>query len=220
MTGSVPSDGVTARGAGATLGRVRTVRGRERARERADVPTSGEAAERWSRVLRRRSAAVLSVLALCWAAVAATGLGTPGASWLLAAAVVAAVVVNRPQAPADDEPRERLRDHPTEWRRLLVRSAGSLAVVLAAVLVLGATTSSPQVVAPFAAAAMGVHGLPAAHALDQPELRWAGAGLVLAAATGVALLIAATPYDVVRDVVGGLAALSLLGTAAKLSVRP
>lgn len=198
-----------------------------RAREHADVPTSGQAAEHWSRVLRRRGALVLSVLGVCWTAVAATGLGSPGGYWLTAAAAVAAVaaavvavVAHRPGPRPEGGLTERLRDHPPEWRGLLVRTCGSLALVLAVVLVLGVATASPQVVAPFAAAAMGVHGIPAAYALDQPEYRWAGGGLVLAGATGVALLIALTPYDLVRDVVGGLAALSLLGTAARLSARP
>ena len=187
------------------------------------MPTSGEAAERWSRVLRRRSALLLAALAVCWAAVAATGLGSPRGVWLTGAvAMIAAVVAaaaHRP-APPTDGLTERLRDHPPEWRRLLVRTGGSLGLVLAVVLVLGVRTASPQVLAPFAAAVMGVHGFPAAYALDQPEYRWAGAGLVLAGATGVALLIATTPYDVVRDVVGGLAALSLLGTAVRLAARP
>ena len=202
---------------------MKTVRGRERAREHADVPTSGEAAELWSRVLRRRSSLVLSLLGACWVAVAATGLGSPLAYWLTGAGVVLAVAItalaHRPVTPSDGLT-ERLRDHPPEWRRLLVRTGGSLGLVLAVVLVLGVTTSSPQVVAPFAAAVMGVHGIPVAYALDQPELRWAGGGLLLASATGIAMLIAVTPYDVVRDVVGGLAALSLLGTAARLAVRP
>ena len=195
-----------------------------RARERADVPTSGEAAELWSRVLRRRSALALAVLGVCWTAVAATGLGTPGGLWLTGGAAVLAAVVaaaaHRPVVRTDDGLTERLRDHPPEWRRLLVRTTGSLGLALAVVLLLALTTASPQVMAPFAAAAMGIHGIPAAYALDQPEYRWAGAGLVLAGATGVALLIASTPDDVVRDVVGGLAALSLLGTAVRLSARP
>lgn len=212
------------RARGATLGAVRTSWGRVRARQHADVPTSGEAAELWSRVLRRRGALVLSVLGVLWSAVAATGLGLPRGLWVVGGAVVLAAlfagVAHRPVPRTDGGMTERLRDHPSEWRRLLVRTSGSLALVLAVVLVLGVATRSPQVLAPFAAAVMGVHGLPAAHALDQPEYRWAGAGLVLAGGTGVALLIAVTPYDVVRDVVGALAAVSLLGTAARLSVRP
>ncbi len=188
------------------------------------MPTSGEAAEQWSRVLRRRSAVGLSVLGVGWAAVAATGLGLTRGSWLVGAAAVLAVVVSvaahRRVPRPDGGLTERLRDHPPEWRRLLVRTGGSLCLVLAVVLLLGVRTSSPQVIAPFAAAVMGVHGFPVAYALDQPEHRWAGAGLVLAAATGIALLIAATPYDVVRDVVGGLATVSLLGTAARLAAHP
>lgn len=214
----------TRRPAGATLVAVRTVRGRVRARTHADVPTSGEAAELWSRVLRRRGALVLSVLGVCWSAVAATGLSTQRGLWLVGGAVVLAGlfagVAHRSVPRSEGGMTERLRDHPAQWRRLLVRTGGSLGLVLAVVLVLGVATGSPQVLAPFAAAAMGVHGLPAAYALDQPEYRWAGVGLVLAAATGIALLIAAVPYDVVRDVVGGLAAISLLGTAARLSARP
>ncbi|MEJ5946588.1 hypothetical protein WDZ17_14920 [Pseudokineococcus basanitobsidens] len=202
---------------------MRAVRGGTGTRGRAEVPTSGEAADRWSRTLRRRGAVVLAAFSVLWVLVAASGVAGAPAWGLRGAGLVVALVLvalaHRPRR-ARDGVTERLRSQPAGWRRLVGRTNVFQAVVIVLVVLLGALTDVPQVVAPLVAVVVGVHFLPLARAFDQPEYRWTGAGMAVAGAVGIGLLVALVPHDVVRVVVGALAALSLWATAGRLALRP
>lgn len=165
---------------------------------------------------------VLSAFSVLWVLVAASGVDGGAARALrlvgLAVALVLVALAYRP-VPVRDDSRERLRSQPSEWRRLVARTNTVQALVLVLVVLLGVLTDVPQVVAPLASVVVGVHFLPLARAFDQPEYRWTGAGMVLAGVVGIGMLVALTPYEVVRVVVGTVAALSLWGTAGRLALR-
>ncbi|MEJ5914534.1 hypothetical protein [Pseudokineococcus sp. 1T1Z-3] len=202
---------------------MRALKARARADHRAGTPDGCRGEDLRSRHLRQWTALALALASLVWVAAAASLLDD-ALAWAvrgvgLGVASALAVMTLRPGGRSDGID-ERVRSLPEEWGSYLGRTLLSMGVLSLLVVLLGALTDVPQVVTPLLTVVVGVHLLVVASVLDQPQLRWAAAGLVAAGAAGIGMLVGLAPKDVVRVVVGGVAALSLWVTALRLALHP
>lgn len=181
--------------------------------------TTNDVRSTHSRDLRRRGAVVLAVFALLWGAVAASGLPA-GAAWTVrvVAVLTSAVLVATALRSGGSRP-ERSRRQPEGWHRWVgIVNLGQF-VVIALVVVASLAAGVPQLVPPVVCLVVGLHFFPLARLFDQPQYTWTAVGLCAAAAAGLAVLVVGPGQEVSRVVIGSVAALTLWGTSAWLSLR-
>lgn len=173
-----------------------------------------------SRSLRRRGGLILALFALLWAAVGASGLPSTAAWGVRIGAVVlsagALVLTFRPGGAGT---LERARQQPEGWYGGVgvVNLVQFVAIALAVVVLLA--VGMPQLVPPAVCVIVGVHFFPLARLFDQPQYRWTGAGLCLAAGAGLAVLAVGPGQETSRVVIGLVAAGTLWATSVRLALR-
>lgn len=155
-----------------------------------------------SRTLRRR---VRPVRAAAWA--------VRGVAVVVSVALM--VVANRPGGGGSPE---RARRQPEGWYRRVGQVNLFQFVVIAAIVVVCLLTDVPQLVAPLVCLVVGLHFFPLTGLFDQPEYRATAIGLCVAAVLALLVLAVGPGAEAARLVVGTLAALTLWGTAVRLSL--
>lgn len=175
--------------------------------------------------LRRRGAVVLTLFAVLWALVAASGLPS-AAGWTVRAGALAVTGGILASALSSRPLHERVRRQPPGWYRRVGLVNGIQFAVIIAVLLVCVVADAPELVAPLIALVVGLHFLPLAGLFDQPQYRWTAAGLVGAAVLALGILalgddgdVGAPAQELARVVVGGAAAATLWATAVRLAVR-
>lgn len=180
-----------------------------------------DTAQRQSRTFRQRGAVVLSLFAVLWAAVAASGVA-PAAAWpvRIGAVLVAVAIIALALRPGASALPDRPRSLPEGWHRTVGLVNGGQFVLIAVVVAVGVLAGVPQIVPPAVCLVVGLHFLPLARLFDQPQYTATAIGLCVAAVLGGAVLLTGPSLEVSRLVVGGLAALVLWATAVRLALRP
>lgn len=173
-----------------------------------------------SRTLRQRGALIVALFALLWAAVGASGLSAT-AAWVvrIGAVVISAGALVLTFRPGGAGTPERARQQPEGWYRRVgvVNLIQFVAIVLAVVAPLA--VGAPQLVLPAVCVIVGVHFFPLARLFDQPQYRWTGAGLCLAAGAGLVILTIGPGQETSRVVIGLVAAATLWATSVRLALR-
>ncbi len=174
--------------------------------------------------LRVRGVWILSVFAVVWTAVAASGLSQTDASAgalpsVVVGVVVAIAVVVTARRAVHDPALARVRRLPTWWSRGVAAVNVGQLVVIAAVAI-GLTRADQAAYVPAAVAVVvGLHFVPLATAFDQRQYRATAALLVLVGAAGAALVLAGADDVVVQAAVGYASAVALWASAAHVAVR-
>ncbi|MGW5362686.1 hypothetical protein [Actinopolymorpha pittospori] len=175
----------------------------------------------FGQVLRRRGVLILALFAVVWAAAGISGLPFTGTTQLLVGAVAVLVTVValalglRPQGTAGTRP----RDLPEGWRRR-VGQVNLVELVLVLVTIFGcARLGVPMLIPPVACLIVGAHFLPLARLFDQPQYRWTGILLCVAAVVGFVILAAGGSTEATRVVVGLAAAFILWASALHVAFR-
>jgi hypothetical protein len=156
--------------------------------------------------LRTRGVIILSVFAVVWTAVAASGLST-----------VALVVLAR--RSASDPALARVRRLPTWWSRGVAAVNIGQLVVIAAVAIGLAHAGQAAYIPAAVAVVVGLHFLPLAAAFDQPQYRTTALLLVVVGAAGAGLVLAGAEDVVVQAAVGYASAVALWASAAHVATR-
>lgn len=182
--------------------------------------TLNAAQQELSRSLRQRGALILALFSLLWAAVGASGLPST-AAWVvrIAAVLISAGALMLTFRPGGAETPERARQQPEGWHRRVgvVNLVQFVAIALAVVALLA--VGAPQLVPPAVCMIVGVHFFPLALLFDQPQYRWTGAGLCLAAGAGLAIVSIGPGQETSRVVIGLVAAGTLWATSVRLALR-
>jgi len=174
--------------------------------------------------LRVRGVWILSVFAVVWSAVAASGLSETGASVAalpsaVAAVVVSLVLVMLARRSTRDPALARARRLPSWWSRG-VAAVNVAQLLVIAVVAIGLTRGDQAAYIPAAVAVVvGLHFLPLATAFDQRQYRGTAVALVLVGLGGATMVLAGAENVVVQAAVGYASAVVLWCSAAHVAMR-
>ena len=166
------------------------------------------------RHLRRSGAIYMSVFAFFWAVGPPPIDGAAARTVVLVSAVcLTALTVVLALRVRGGPPRDLVSDWQRRYNRVVLVELGVIAIVVVALLVLGAT----EVIAPVVCLVVGLHFLPLATLFRQPAYRWTGVALTGVAALGLVLALT-SGGDAGRTVVGFGAAAALWLTSATVAI--
>jgi len=174
--------------------------------------------------LRVRGVGILSIFAVVWSAVAASGLSETGASAAALPSAAVALVVSLglvivARRSAGDPALARTRRLPSWWSRGVGAVNVAQLLVIAAVAI-GLTRGGQAAYIPAAVAVVvGLHFLPLAIAFDQRQYRGTAVLLVLVGLGGAALVLAGAEDVIVQAAVGYASAVVLWCSAAHVATR-
>jgi hypothetical protein len=174
--------------------------------------------------LRTRGVIILSVFAVVWTAVAASGLSETDASAgavpsVVLGVLVAVALVVLARRSASDPALARVRRLPTWWSRGVAAVNIGQLVVIAAVAIGLAHAGQAAYIPAAVAVVVGLHFLPLAAAFDQPQYRTTALLLVVVGAAGAGLVLAGAEDVVVQAAVGYASAVALWASAAHVATR-
>ncbi|GAA5152529.1 hypothetical protein GCM10023340_33010 [Nocardioides marinquilinus] len=174
--------------------------------------------------LRVRGVWILSIFAVVWTAVAASGLSETGASlWALPSVGVAVLVsvglIVTARRRAHDPALARVRHLPSWWSRGVGVVNVLQIVVIAAVAITLARTDHAAYIPAAVAVVVGLHFVPLARAFDQPQYRTLALLLVGVGAAGAGLVLAGAEDVVVQAAVGYASAITLWATSSNVATR-
>ncbi|MFB9311655.1 hypothetical protein [Nocardioides plantarum] len=174
--------------------------------------------------LRVRGVMILSIFAVVWTVVAASGLSETDASagaipTVVVGVLVALALIVTARRKAHDPVIARVRHLPTWWSRGVgAVNIGQVVVILAAVIGLSRADQTAYIPAAVAVV-VGLHFLPLATAFDQPQYRTTALLLVLVGLAGAGLVLAGAENVVVQAAVGYASAVALWASAAHVATR-
>ena len=155
--------------------------------------------------LRRVGALVTAWFGMLWALTGATALSVP-------LSVTCTIIALRAR------PASRRRGLSDRWR-VRYRTIGIVqGVAIALVVAVAVALAAPGLIAPVVCLVVGVHFLPLARVVDQPEYRLTGVALLVVGLAGVVVLAVAGP-DAARALSGIGAAIALWGTSSVVAIR-
>ena len=158
--------------------------------------------------LRRAGALVTAWFGMLWALTGATALSVPLPVVIASVALSVTCTIIALRA----RPASRRRGLSDRWR-VRYRTIGIVqGLAIALVVAVAVALAAPGLIAPVVCLVVGVHFLPLARVVDQPEYRLTGVALVVVGLAGVVVLAVAGP-DAARALSGIGAAITLWVTS-------
>jgi hypothetical protein len=170
--------------------------------------------------LRRRGVLILATFALAWAMAGSTGLTDATIGRVLFAVIAAVIVLVGVSAlrPSRLPVSGRQRHLAGNWVQRFNWVVAVEAAGIAAAVVICLAAAAPRAIPAAVCLVVGAHFLPLASIFDQPQYRWTGMLLLLAASAGL-FMTAAGLAEAAIATVGFGAATILCGTALHVLVR-
>lgn len=164
--------------------------------------------------LRRVGALVTAWFGMLWALTGATALSVPLPVVVASVALSVTCTIIALRA----RPASRERGLSDRWR-VRYRAIGIVqGVAIALVVAVAVALAAPGLIAPVVCLVVGLHFLPLARVVDQPEYRLTGVALLVVGLAGVVVLAVAGP-DAARALSGIGAAITLWGTSCVVAIR-